>query len=159
MASLATRYLCNGSTAERGPTAQGSNPLRGLSRRLFGRSCWSTSSLPFGFLFFSLSAWLYSWIADPQDAHKKLICQSTSRVTSLSRPALESSRRGESRSTGFIFVWPILTSFFKITFQTSNAQTKTVPTESDSTRWTLSCQDLRSFWGASACWQLDFLVV
>ena len=47
---------------------------------------------------------LYSWIADPQDAHEKLICRRTRRATTLLRPPLESSRRGESRSDRTIFV-------------------------------------------------------
>ena len=46
----------------------------------------------------------YSWIADQRHAHKKSICQRTRRVTTLSRPPLESSRRGESRSFRSIFV-------------------------------------------------------
>ena len=47
---------------------------------------------------------VYSWIADQRHSHEKSICQRTRRVTTLSRPPLESSRRGESRSVRSIFV-------------------------------------------------------
>ena len=40
----------------------------------------------------------YSWIADQRDAYKKMIFRRTRRVTTFSRPLLESSRQGESRS-------------------------------------------------------------
>ena len=46
----------------------------------------------------------YSWIGRPIWADKKLIYQRTRRVTTLLRPPLESSRRGEFRSAGSIFV-------------------------------------------------------
>ena len=49
-------------------------------------------------------AMVYSWIADQRDAHELLICQRTRRVTTLSRPPLESSRQGESDSVWSIFV-------------------------------------------------------
>ena len=51
-----------------------------------------------------LSSGTYSWIAFPGDAHEELIFQQTRRVTTLSRPPLESSRRGESDSARSIFV-------------------------------------------------------
>ena len=46
----------------------------------------------------------YSWIADQRDAHEKLICQRTRRVTIIPRPPLESSRRGEFRTFDYIFL-------------------------------------------------------
>ena len=46
----------------------------------------------------------YSWFADPQDAHEKLIWQGTRRVTTNPRLPLECSRRGEIRSEWSIFV-------------------------------------------------------
>ena len=45
-------------------------------------------------------------------ADKKSICQRTRRATTLLRPPLKSSRRGESRSTEYIFLWSFLTSYF-----------------------------------------------
>ena len=45
-----------------------------------------------------------SWIADQPDAHEKSISQATRRVTTIPRPPLESSRRGEFRSEWSIFV-------------------------------------------------------
>ena len=45
----------------------------------------------------------YSWIGRPIRADKKLILEKTVRATTLSRPPLESSRRGESRSAWSIF--------------------------------------------------------
>ena len=76
---------------------------------LFGRHCFSPVS------------WQsYSWIG-PVDAHEKPIPQRTKRATTISRPPLESSRRGEFNSAGIIFVKVILT-FFKITFQIMSEQ-------------------------------------
>ena len=46
----------------------------------------------------------YSWIGRPIWADKKLIYRRTRRVTTIPRPPLESSRRGEFRSSGSIFV-------------------------------------------------------
>ena len=46
----------------------------------------------------------YSWIANQRHAHEKSIFRRTRRVTTLSRPPLESSRRGESDSVRSIFV-------------------------------------------------------
>ena len=46
----------------------------------------------------------YSWIAYQPDAHTKLICQQTRRATTITRPPLEISRRGEPRSSGFQFL-------------------------------------------------------
>ena len=46
----------------------------------------------------------YSWIGPPVETHKKSICRRTRRVTTIPRPPLESSRRGESRSAWYIFV-------------------------------------------------------
>ena len=40
----------------------------------------------------------------------------------------------------------------------NNAQTKIVPAESDSSRQTFLCRGLRSFWGASVWWWIDFIV-
>ena len=40
----------------------------------------------------------YSWIADQRDAHEKLTCRRTRKVTTILRPPLESSPRGEFRS-------------------------------------------------------------
>ena len=58
----------------------------------------------------------YSWIGRPIRADKKIICQCTRRVTTLSRPPLESSRRGESKSAGSIFVKVIYDLFFQNNF-------------------------------------------
>ena len=51
---------------------------------------------------------------DPQyvDAHKKMIYRRTRRVTTIPRPLLENSRRGESKSALAISVKFILTSYF-----------------------------------------------
>ena len=46
----------------------------------------------------------YSLIADQRDTHEILICRQTRRVIAILRPPLESSRRGEFRSAGPIFV-------------------------------------------------------
>ena len=46
----------------------------------------------------------YSWIAFSVDAHEKLIWQATRKVTTIPRPPLESSRRGEFRSEWSFFV-------------------------------------------------------
>ena len=54
----------------------------------------------------------YGWIADQRHAHTKSICQRTVRATTLSRPSLESSWQGESRSIRTIFVWSFLTSYY-----------------------------------------------
>ena len=59
---------------------------------------------------------VYSWIADQQDAHKKLICQRTRRFTTLLRPPLVYSWRGESRSAWYVFVKFIL---YLLIFETS----------------------------------------
>ena len=56
----------------------------------------------------------YSWIADHRDAHENLIFQRIRRAITIPRPPLESSWRGESRLSGYIFLWSYLTSsFFK----------------------------------------------
>ena len=52
----------------------------------------------------TLNNQIYSWIGRPIRADIKLICQRTRRATTLLRPPLESSRRGEFRSSGSIFV-------------------------------------------------------
>ena len=46
----------------------------------------------------------YSWIANQRDAHETLICQQTRRVTTIPRPRMKSSWRGEFRSSGFHFL-------------------------------------------------------
>ena len=46
----------------------------------------------------------YSWIDDQRDAHKKTIFRKSRGVTTIPRPPLESSRRGEFRSAVTIFV-------------------------------------------------------
>ena len=46
----------------------------------------------------------YSWNTDQRDAHKISILQATRRVTTIPRPPLESSRRGEFRSEWSFFV-------------------------------------------------------
>ena len=47
---------------------------------------------------------MYSWIADQRDAHEKLICKQTRRVTIVPRPRIKSSQRGEFRPSGFHFL-------------------------------------------------------
>ena len=54
----------------------------------------------------------YSWIGRQIRADNKSICQRTIGATTLSRPPLESSRRGESRSAVHIFSDHFLTSYF-----------------------------------------------
>ena len=54
--------------------------------------------------FCSLCQHTYSWIGRQIRADKKSIYQRTRRATTLSRPQLESSRRGESKSALTIFV-------------------------------------------------------
>ena len=51
-----------------------------------------------------LLEFFYIWIANQRDTHEKLIFWQTRRVTTLSKPQLESSRRGEFRSIRTIFV-------------------------------------------------------
>ena len=70
----------------------------------------------------------YSWIADQRDAHKKSICQRTKRVTTLSRPPLESSRREEFRSARYIFVTFI---FDLLIFETSENMPPTKINQAD----------------------------
>ena len=76
---------------------------------------------------------MYSWIGPLVETHEKSICRRTRRVTTIPRPPLKSSRQGESRSTGYIFLW----SFFDLLFlKTSENRipTKIYPAESDSSR-------------------------
>ena len=74
---------------------------------------------------------------------------------------MESSRRVESRSAWSIFVkFIFLTSFFKITFQIHNAQTKIDHTDLDLPRQILLFRGLRPFYGgALVCLGIDLLVV
>ena len=69
---------------------------------------------------------LYGWIGPPVHAHKKTIPENTRTSTIISRPLLERSWRGESRSAWTIFEKSFLTSFFKtspprIEFASSNS--------------------------------------
>ena len=54
----------------------------------------------------------YSWIGPPVQADKKSICHRTRRARIISRPPLESSRRGEFRSFRYIFCDHFLTFYF-----------------------------------------------
>ena len=76
-----------------------------LTVLVFGFNKWQ-NSLPFNKLE-SITAGL--------DIHyelTKIICQQTRRATTIPRPPLESSWRGEFRSSGFHFLW----SFFDLIF-------------------------------------------
>ena len=68
-------------------------------------------------LYYLESTRLYSWIGRPIRVDKKIIPEKTVRATTIPRPPLESSRRGESRSAWSIFVKFIFDLFYKITFQ------------------------------------------
>ena len=70
----------------------------------------------------------HSWIVDQQDAHEKLICQRTRRATTIPRPPLESSRRGESRSAWYTFVNHI---FDLLIFETSETMAPTKNYQAD----------------------------
>ena len=74
-----------------------------------------------------------SWIGRPIRADEKSISRRTRRVSTISRPPLESSRQGEFRSAGSIFLW----SFFDLLiFKTSKIMvpTKRNPADLDSSR-------------------------
>ena len=75
----------------------------------------------------------YSWIGRPIRADKKSTCQRTRGATTLSRPPLESSRRGEPRSAVHIFLWSFFDLLFFKTSQ-SMAPTKICTADLDSPR-------------------------
>ena len=96
----------------------------------------------------------YSWIADQRDTHEKLICQRTRRATTIPRPPLGNSRRGEFRSAGFI-LWSL---FDLLMFKTSENMSpiKMDPADSDSSRQILVYHGLRPLWGVWDQWKTDF---
>ena len=109
-----------------------------------------------------LSALAQSWRTYPlqlnwtsSTSRQKIICQQTRRVTTIPTSPLESSRQGEFRSAGSIFLWSIFHLFFQSNFQ-NNAQTKIDPEDLDSPCRILICRGLRPFRGASVCWQIIF---
>ena len=92
---------------------------------------------------------MYSLIALPVHARKKMIPKRAKRATTNPGQRMKSSQRGESRSAWYNFVWSILT-FFQNNFP-NNARTKLYQAILDLPRWILLCQDPRSFWGAMVC--------
>ena len=59
-------------------------------------------------------------------------------------------------------LWLFLCEFFFISFQIifpNNVRTKIVTVEPNSPRKILLCRDLRFFWGALSCWQINCLVI
>ena len=76
-------------------------PYRGSSESL---SRWALNSLLLPLIELSHCFFGYSWIADQVSAHEKSIFWQTRRVTTIPRPPLESSWRGEFRSFWAIFV-------------------------------------------------------
>ena len=95
----------------------------------------------------------YSWIGPPVDAHTQKSKQ-TGRATTNPRSRTKSNWRGQSRSAWSIFVWFILTSFFKMTFQITSKQKD--QEELDLHRQTLQYRGFRSFGSALVCWKIDF---
>ena len=78
--------------------------------------------------------------------------------TTLPRPWTNSSQREESKSGWSIFCVARFDLFFKITFQIMPKK------HVDHADFDLPCQTLlfrclRSFWGASVCWGIDFLSI